>query len=141
MPAENLQSNGRTRQRRTRAVTCCLECRRRKIKCDKSNPCSQCCAYSQPCIFPESPKPPVSKSRAKARPKGTPSSAESLSKLDQNVESDIVQYGENETNYGEYDHHTEDSEMDSSLQIGKMSISERIGGLFRPYLLTAVGQA
>ncbi|KAH7355210.1 fungal-specific transcription factor domain-containing protein [Rhexocercosporidium sp. MPI-PUGE-AT-0058] len=140
MPAEKLQSNVRTRQRRTRAVTCCLECRRRKIKCDKSNPCSQCRAFSQPCIFPESPKLPLSKSRAKSRSKETLSSAESAFGSDQNVEADIVQYGENETNFGEYDHHTEDSEVDSSLQIGKMCISERVGGLFRPYLLTALSK-
>jgi hypothetical protein len=30
----------------------CVTCRRRKVKCDKSNPCSNCTKAGSPCVFP-----------------------------------------------------------------------------------------
>lgn len=38
-------------RRRNRMITSCLECRRRKLKCDKQNPCTNCDKFSRECTF------------------------------------------------------------------------------------------
>ena len=47
---------GRT-QRRNRRVFVCIPCHRRKLKCDKSQPCSRCVASGSPgeCVYQQSP--------------------------------------------------------------------------------------
>ena len=32
-------------------ITSCLECRRRKLKCNKSQPCTNCLKFSRDCVF------------------------------------------------------------------------------------------
>ncbi|EWZ33069.1 hypothetical protein FOZG_14564 [Fusarium oxysporum Fo47] len=32
----------------------CLNCRRRKVRCDRKNPCSHCSRSGKPCVFPQS---------------------------------------------------------------------------------------
>jgi hypothetical protein len=41
----------RPRRTRNRLITSCLECRRRKLKCDKQKPCNNCTKLSRPCVF------------------------------------------------------------------------------------------
>lgn len=38
-------------RRRNRMITSCLECRRRKLKCDKQSPCANCVKFSRDCMF------------------------------------------------------------------------------------------
>lgn len=38
-------------RRRNRMITSCLECRRRKLKCDKQSPCANCVKFSRECMF------------------------------------------------------------------------------------------
>src|ERR1700761_9160725 len=38
-------------RRRNRMITSCLECRRRKLKCDKLHPCTNCNKFSRECMF------------------------------------------------------------------------------------------
>ncbi|KAI9171587.1 fungal specific transcription factor domain-containing protein [Paramyrothecium foliicola] len=38
-------------RRRMRMITSCLECRRRKLKCDKSQPCSNCDKFNRDCLY------------------------------------------------------------------------------------------
>ncbi|KAK7701270.1 hypothetical protein SLS57_011800 [Botryosphaeria dothidea] len=38
-------------RRRNRLITSCLECRRRKLKCDKLHPCTNCTRFSRDCVF------------------------------------------------------------------------------------------
>jgi hypothetical protein len=38
-------------RRRNRMITSCLECRRRKLKCDKQHPCTNCNKFSRECLF------------------------------------------------------------------------------------------
>lgn len=38
-------------RRRNRMITSCLECRRRKLKCDKSHPCINCKRANRDCVF------------------------------------------------------------------------------------------
>ena len=32
-------------------ITSCLECRRRKLKCDRLHPCSNCSKFKRDCLF------------------------------------------------------------------------------------------
>lgn len=38
-------------RRRRRPALACVDCRRRKIKCDRNNPCAHCVATKTPCIY------------------------------------------------------------------------------------------
>lgn len=38
-------------RRRNRMITSCLECRRRKLKCNKTQPCVNCVKFSRDCLF------------------------------------------------------------------------------------------
>lgn len=38
-------------RRRNRQITSCLECRRRKLKCDKQAPCSNCTRFRRDCLY------------------------------------------------------------------------------------------
>lgn len=38
-------------RRRNRMITSCLECRRRKLKCNKAHPCSNCQKFQRDCVF------------------------------------------------------------------------------------------
>src|ERR1700712_3915477 len=38
-------------RRRNRMIRSCLECRRRKLKCDKLHPCTNCNKFSRDCLF------------------------------------------------------------------------------------------
>lgn len=38
-------------RRRNRMITSCLECRRRKLKCNKSHPCTNCVKFARDCVF------------------------------------------------------------------------------------------
>lgn len=38
-------------RRRNRMITSCLECRRRKLKCDKLHPCTNCSKFARDCVF------------------------------------------------------------------------------------------
>lgn len=42
-------------RKRRRPAHSCVECRRRKVRCDRANPCSQCVAHNAPsCTFTDS---------------------------------------------------------------------------------------
>ncbi|KIV80531.1 hypothetical protein PV11_08024 [Exophiala sideris] len=50
--ADKSKSPGQSRvRRRNRMITSCLECRRRKLKCDKLHPCTNCSKFSRDCLF------------------------------------------------------------------------------------------
>ncbi|KAH7376723.1 hypothetical protein B0T11DRAFT_272835 [Plectosphaerella cucumerina] len=54
-------------RRRRRPALSCLECRRRKIRCDRANPCGHCTLVKLRCEFPEyhgPPRPPRSDTSA-----------------------------------------------------------------------------
>lgn len=50
------EGHGRT-QRRNRRVFVCIPCHRRKLKCDKAQPCSRCVASGAPseCVYQQAP--------------------------------------------------------------------------------------
>lgn len=162
---------GRTLQRirrRNRQITSCLECRRRKLKCDKQAPCTNCTRFKRDCVYlaPADPK-----SQAKLA-----DIKEKMGALEKNLEREIVGRGAKAhlggariTTHNPEDDHThvgsndasdeagededqleptplaaldntyeddgDDELMDLGVQMGKMRISERIGGWVRPKLV------
>lgn len=50
LPNASSPSHHRIR-RRNRMITSCLECRRRKLKCDKLHPCTNCAKFVRDCVF------------------------------------------------------------------------------------------
>lgn len=151
-------------RRRNRLITSCLECRRRKLKCDKGQPCGNCTKISRPCVFIAPGLDPDAQARltevkekmgllersleedvarrsllrgeTAARYSALPGQAESYS--DQEDEEDTKDL--NPTNlafedsiYCE-DEDENDDMVDLGIAMGRVRITERIGGLVRPKL-------
>lgn len=148
-------------RRRNRLITSCLECRRRKLKCDKGHPCANCVKISRQCVFIASGLDADAQARL-AEVK------EKMGILERSLEEDVALRkpsdsghvtstvelpGQSET-YSDHedDEDTKDLDMhhlvmedsvyyedegnddvvDLGIAMGKVRITERIGGLVRP---------
>ncbi|KAL8829777.1 MAG: hypothetical protein Q9170_006022 [Blastenia crenularia] len=128
-------------RRRQRVINSCFECRKRKMRCSKTYPCYNCSRFSRNCVFIAFHDPEVRASMQGAKSDGS------------NEDDDVRLYfpqaqtggaspatGSGHTPEPDpeqmfdslYDADAEDDLMDLGLQIGRLCISERIGGLFRP---------
>ncbi|KAI5927808.1 hypothetical protein F4810DRAFT_699056 [Camillea tinctor] len=145
-------------RRRNRMINSCLECRKRKLKCSKTSPaCTNCVKAGRDCLYLGPRLDEASQMRlAEIKEKqGTlerqlerdvAKSTTSKNSLQQRILADEV-----EDNYDEerdleatplvaldltYDDDVDgaDDMIDLGIQIGKMRITERIGGLSRPRL-------
>lgn len=158
-------------RRRNRIITSCLECRRRKLKCDKQAPCTNCtrfrrdCLYLAPALDPQSQQklaeikdrmgaleenlereivgrtasPSYSADASGAKVKAPESNSS------QTAEGDEDDYEENHLEPSPlaamdnvYDEDADDDMMDLGVQMGKMRISERVGGWIRPKLVEEI---
>lgn len=157
------QSQARVR-RRNRLITSCLECRRRKLKCDKGQPCSNCTKISRPCVFIA----PGLDADAQAR---LTEVKEKMGRLEKSLEEDVARRaipkdqdtahysmlpGQAES-YSDQEEEDDTKDLDSTnlafedsiycedksepddlvdlgIAIGRVRITERIGGLVRPKL-------
>lgn len=156
-------------RRRNRLITSCLECRRRKLKCDKTAPCTNCVRFKRDCLY--------------LAPSGDPSSQQKLADikekmgaLEKTLEREVagqqakthlgganVAKGSGDTGVTHieaddedeagdddeegleptplaaldnvYEDNADDELMDLGVQMGKMRISERVGGWIRPKLV------
>ena len=184
-------------RRRMRMITSCLECRRRKLKCNKCKPCVNCQKFNRECLYlgpkldeasqmrlTEIKEQVGSLERALERDvaKGAASSSSSsrqrgggfrmvgmgmgmrrgscisLSHRDENgdgsgEEGELGEEGDEDGHdegeeYAEstpfvtedvaYDENETDDLIDLGIQVGKMRITERIGGMSRPRLAEEV---
>ena len=163
---------GATRvRRRNRLITSCLECRRRKLKCDRSAPCSNCIKNGRECLFIASTNDSTTQSKIAEL-------KEKMGSLERGLEKDIAKKhlgvgkssdgnsftedggqgsavgAEREKEEGKeeedeedheglepsplvttdaaYEENPDDDLVDLGVQLGKMRITDRIGGLFRP---------
>ncbi|KAF2399911.1 hypothetical protein EJ06DRAFT_557004 [Trichodelitschia bisporula] len=148
-------------RRRNRLITSCLECRRRKLKCDKSHPCSNCTKFVRDCVFLAPALDPIAAQKL-AEIK------EKMGSLERTLEDDVARRGREagrgsggggEEGMGEeesgeeegvaederdleptplalqdaaYYDDADDDIVDLGVQIGKMRINERVGGMVRP---------
>ena len=150
-------------RRRNRLITSCLECRRRKLKCDKLHPCSNCTKFVRDCVFLAPALDPASQlklaeikekmgtlertleddvARRKARSKaadaaqlsgGSDSSDEEEEEADPPGEQELepTMLAVQDATYFE---DADDDLMDLGIKIGKMRITDRLGGFVRPKL-------
>lgn len=159
-------------RRRNRLITSCLECRRRKLKCDKGQPCTNCIRNARQCVFIA----PGLDSEAQARLADV---KEKMGMLERTLEDEIANKprsregsslaGPATTLPGQEDFHSdkEDDEetkdldptdfatedaayyedddnddiVDLGIAMGKVRITERIGGLVRPKFSEEVSRA
>jgi hypothetical protein len=135
-------------RRRNRIIKSCLECRRRKLKCDKVQPCANCVKASRQCHFFAPNSDPVAQAKL-AEVK------EKMGILERSLEAELAQKRRNEVSYSDDDeddeiHNLDPSRMaeddaafyedeeanddivDLGIAMGKVRITERIGGLMRP---------
>ncbi|KAI3329125.1 hypothetical protein HD806DRAFT_519413 [Xylariaceae sp. AK1471] len=144
-------------RRRNRMINSCLECRKRKLKCSKTSPtCTNCVKASRDCLYIGPRLDEASQMRlAEIKEKqGTlerqlerdvAKSTTSKSTLQQRILADEVEDGYDDERDLEatplvaldltYEDDADggaDDMIDLGIQIGKMRITERIGGLSRP---------
>jgi hypothetical protein len=150
-------------RRRNRIISSCLECRRRKLKCDRGNPCTGCVKANRQCHF-------ISPSFDAAAQARLAEVKEKMGILEKSLEEDIVRrnraqigsstsasvsnsltqqdtyseeededtkdlkssaYAREDAAYYE-DEEGDDDIVDLGIALGKVRITERIGGLVRP---------
>ena len=156
-------SNAKVR-RRNRMITSCLECRRRKLKCDKLHPCTNCNKFSRDCNFLAPALDSVSQQRLN-------DIKDKMGSLEKVLEDDVVRRSQKDSKPqkdrrtsidlpGEasssdddgpipddekgleptplavvdasYEDDANDDVLDLGVRIGKMRMTERLGGFFRP---------
>ncbi|EME40354.1 hypothetical protein DOTSEDRAFT_74979 [Dothistroma septosporum NZE10] len=156
-------------RRRNRQITSCLECRRRKLKCDKQAPCTNCTRFRRDCLYLAPALDPSAQQKLA-------DIKEKMGALEKNLEREVAaktqkahlggvnvarltgdeirqhheaEEEEDDVNEDEdaleptplasldnvYEDNVDDELMDLGVQMGKMRISERIGGWIRPKLV------
>lgn len=154
LPPSNTASHARIR-RRNRIIASCLECRRRKLKCDKTQPgCTNCTKFRRDCRY-------IGSTLDHATQQRLSDFKDQMGSLEQVLERDVAKTkakrvtvrnessDEDEEASGledesdlepsqltvldqVYDDDADDDLMDLGVQVGKMRVSERIGGFVRP---------
>ncbi|KAH6853793.1 hypothetical protein B0I37DRAFT_394625 [Chaetomium sp. MPI-CAGE-AT-0009] len=155
-------------RRRMRMITSCLECRRRKLKCEKKHPCHNCKRFQRECVYLGPNLDEASQQRlteikekvgslerqlerdvakgATSRRGGRGSPGDGAEPYHQRFVADDVDDGLGEERelqitpmvaldltYEDYsDGNGTDDLIDLGIRVGKMRITERIGGLNRP---------
>ncbi|KAJ4300789.1 hypothetical protein N0V90_002877 [Kalmusia sp. IMI 367209] len=158
-------------RRRNRLITSCLECRRRKLKCDKQQPCTNCTRFSRPCVFIAPALDPEAQAKlAEVKEKmgllektleddvarrTTPSSGKPLFEAprlpgqepghsDEEDEEDAkdLEFIDIATEHATYyEDEGNDDVVDLGIAMGKLRITERVGGLVRPRLSEELNEA
>ncbi|KAJ5417207.1 uncharacterized protein N7487_000757 [Penicillium crustosum] len=152
-------------RRRNRVIQSCLECRRRKVKCDRENPCENCRALQQQCIYVTSMNPDTQLRQKLTEMKeakdaidntlrdhpGSPKggSRRKRTRNSEEPEEPISDDSETSVNNGHleptplavqdaaYADEADDVE-DLGFRIGRMRLGERIGGHYRPMIADEV---
>lgn len=152
-------------RRRNRLITSCLECRRRKLKCDKGQPCTHCTKNSRACVF-------IAQGLDADAQAKLAEVKEQMGMLERSLEEGIARKTESNTRspyifsklsnipgHSQHSDHEDDEEtkdlrptgfitedatyyepeddtnddlVDLGFRMGKIRITERIGGLVRP---------
>lgn len=148
-------------RRRMRMITSCLECRRRKLKCNKSQPCSNCLKFSRDCLY-------LGPKLDEASQLRLTEIKEKVGSLERQLERDVAKSGAEFGGTGgrglsqprmladyveegldeaddleitpmvaldlmyENNPNVTDDILDLGVQVGRMRLTERIGGMNRP---------
>lgn len=162
----NLSTPAQRIRRRNRMITSCLECRRRKLKCDKSHPCTNCSKFARDCVFLA----PALDSASQLKLTEIKEKMGSLERvLEQDVarkpgskrggampdtgdqdEVDLALEPEDEKDLeptplavvdAAYDDDADNDLLDLGIKMGKLRLTERVGGFFRPKVSEEVSDA
>ncbi|KAL8701466.1 MAG: hypothetical protein Q9201_004887 [Fulgogasparrea decipioides] len=142
-------------RRRNRMITSCLECRRRKLKCDKSHPCTNCTKNTRDCVF-------LAPALDSASQLKLAEIKEKMGSLERVLEQDVARKGARQgpwradpegdqgdsapepedekhleptplaTTDAVYDDDADNDLADLGFAMGRMRLSDRIGGFVRP---------
>lgn len=146
-------------RRRNRMITSCLECRRRKLRCDKLHACTNCIKFARNCVFLA----PTLDSASQLKLTEIKEKMGSLERvLEQDVAKDHPRRDARKAglagpaSYDDYefapepedekelepsplavidavyDEDADDDVMDLGVQMGKLRLTDRLGGFFRP---------
>lgn len=160
------QTGSRVR-RRNRMITSCLECRRRKLKCDKQHPCTNCVRTKRDCVFLAPALDSASQLklteikekmgslervleqevgrngawREARRGQAHPSSPDEVDAQIPEDEKDLeaTPLSVADAVYEKGDDDAEDDIADLGFAMGKMRLTDRIGGFLRPKFKEEVG--
>lgn len=140
--------------RRGRAIRSCLECRRRKMRCNRSRPCQNCNRFLRDCVYLPFPEWP---SGAPNNPRVEPNlqspvqgDGRAFPSFDSHHRFGYVQPSPFTNHGSSYEPNTlvkqdrscdieaDDDVLDVALHIGRLSITEKLGGYLRPHVATQV---
>ena len=143
-------------RRRNRMITSCLECRRRKLKCNKDHPCLNCVRASRDCVFLAPALDSASQSKLTEIKDKVGSLERSLEEqvalkgatsIKQEEEDETLEVPEDERDLEPtplavsdaiYEGDGDDEFFDLGIQFGKMRLGDRVGGFFRPRIAEEV---
>lgn len=164
--AANMDAHASRIRRRNRMITSCLECRRRKLKCDRLHPCTNCSKGKRDCVF-------LAPSLDSATRLKLAELKERMGTLERSLEKDVSQpsqategellVGSNslglespalvpEDEYSlqptrlammdaMYEDEADDIMVDLGVQVGNMRVTDRLGGFVRPRLAEEIAAA
>ena len=140
--------------RRGRAIRSCLECRRRKMRCNRSRPCQNCNRFCRECVYLPFPEWPSGVSNPVRQDVNAQSPIQgggrTFPSFDANHNFGHVQlssftnhdYGSGSDTlarlHRNYETDADDDFNDVGLQIGRLSITEKFGGYFKPHIASQV---
>lgn len=146
--------------RRGRAIRSCLECRRRKMRCNRSRPCQNCNRFCRDCVyysFPEWPSGASINVKVEGRSQSPDQGVgRALPSFNPNQHPNLIQpspfthhhhhhHGYHPDTFAKHAEHDglDDIDADShslhvGLQIGRLGITEKINGFLRPDVATQV---
>lgn len=157
-PAASANAPPRVR-RRNRMITSCLECRRRKLKCDKSHPCTNCVKAARDCLFLAPALDSASqlklteiKERVLEQDVAKKSTRSGITQngVMQDVDGEEIDFApepEDERDLettplalsdAAYDDDADDDLNDLGFLMGKLRLTDRVGGFFRPKMAEEV---
>ncbi|OJD14628.1 hypothetical protein AJ78_05058, partial [Emergomyces pasteurianus Ep9510] len=150
-------------RRRNRMITSCLECRRRKLKCDRLHPCTNCSKTKRDCLFLAPALDPNSRKkltelkekmgslersleqdaadRRVLSPEEGGVDSNTLGGLLENPTEGNVPVPEDEKDLkptalavqdAAYEDGSDDDTYDLGFKLGKLRMTDRVGGFFRP---------
>lgn len=164
--AASLDANASRIRRRNRMITSCLECRRRKLKCDRLHPCTNCSKGKRDCVF-------LAPSLDSATRLKLAELKERMGTLERSLEKEVSQpsqIAEGELHVGSkpsgsespapgpedefslqptrlalmdvtYEDEADDVMVDLGIQVGNMRVTDRLGGFVRPRLAEEIAVA
>ena len=140
--------------RRGRAIRSCMECRRRKMRCNRSRPCQNCNRFCRECVYLPFPEWPSGTSQNAKGSFSLQTPVQGGGRLfpsfDSNPHSGHAQpslftnhdYGYDLDTLAKhdrpYDVDADDDVLDVTLQIGRLSVTENLGAAFRPHVASQV---